>query len=188
MIKVIEKQNMEMRLNWQMFTGAISEGIIDDIVAQVDKIEQAKTFNDADKRSRSSRISWIDDKRVLNLLYDYVNTANFNAFNVHIFKKASVQYTEYHADEDGHYDWHHDINWNENNGLDRKLSVTVQLSNPDEYEGGNFEFGECQTPQQEMKTKGTVLVFPSYLRHKVSPVTKGVRKSLVAWFEGPQWR
>ena len=50
MIKVIEKQNMEMRLNWQMFTGAISEGIIDDIVAQVDKIEQAKTFNDADKR------------------------------------------------------------------------------------------------------------------------------------------
>lgn len=189
MIKVIEdKQTTDWRQNWQMFVGRINDGIINDIISEVDKTEKAKTFNNADEELRSSRVSWITDKRVLNLLHDYVEIANRNAFNVHVYKSASLQYTEYHANENGHYDWHHDINWNENNGLDRKLSVTVQLSNSDEYEGGDFEFGECQSPPKESRQKGTVLVFPSYLRHKVSPVTRGVRKSLVAWFEGPVWR
>ena len=71
---------------------------------------------------------------------------------------------------------------------DRKLSVTVQLSDPSEYEGGGFEFLECPNPDESSRKKGTVLVFPSYLKHRVLPVTKGTRKSLVAWFEGPRWK
>ena len=177
-----------MRQNWQMFVGALNNDIIDSIIPLAGNTEKAKTYNNGDERFRSSRVSWITDKRVLNLLFDYVDTANRNAFNVHVNKLAAMQYTEYHANENGHYDWHHDINWNENNGLDRKLSITVQLSNPDEYEGGDFDFDECQSPPPTIKTKGTVLVFPSYLRHRVSPVTNGIRKSLVAWFEGPKWR
>ena len=73
MIKVVEdKQITDMRQNWQMFVGGISDGIINDILSEVDKTEKAKTFNNADEAFRSSRVSWITDKRVLNLLHDYV--------------------------------------------------------------------------------------------------------------------
>ena len=107
----------------------------------------------------------------------------------HVYNVADIQFTEYLATENGHYNWHHDIDWQNNNGYDRKLSVTVQLSEPSEYEGGNFVFDEVDSPDSNiLKQKGTVLVFPSYLRHRVEPVTKGVRRSLVSWFEGPSWR
>ena len=67
-------------------------------------------------------------------------------------------------------------------------TLIIQLSDSTEYEGGDFTFSEVESPNQTSKDKGTVLVFPSYLQHKVTPVTKGERKSLVAWFEGPQWK
>jgi len=175
-----------IRQNWQMFTKAVSDTIVDDIIKIAGKTMEASTFNNSKEDVRKSRVAWINDKRILNLLYDYVDMSNRNAFKVNINKKADIQFTEYLATEGGHYNWHHDIDWNRNDGLDRKLSVTVQLSNPAEYEGGDFTFNECESPTQS-KEKGTVLIFPSYLQHKISPVTKGTRRSLVAWFEGSKW-
>lgn len=177
-------------INWQMYPKAIPDDIIDDIIASVGETEKASIFSDNPDDVRKSRVAWLDNNiKVLNLLYDYVNASNQEAFHFNIFKKANIQYTEYHGSESGHYDWHHDIFWERNDGLNRKLSVTIQLSNPDEYEGGNFEFNEVLNPDiNTLKEKGTVLVFPSYLRHRVTPVTEGVRRSLVAWFEGPKWR
>jgi PKHD-type hydroxylase len=66
----------------------------------------------------------------------------------------------------------------------RKLSLVCQLSDPSEYEGGELQIntGEIFTPE---KQKGTVILFPSYLLHRVTPVTKGTRRSLVLWIEGP---
>jgi len=66
-----------------------------------------------------------------------------------------------------------------------------QLSSPEEYEGGEFEMQplHLNAPAQEhLRTQGTVLVFPSFVVHKVNPITKGTRHSLVAWMEGPKWR
>ena len=163
-----------MRSLWQAWEAGLSGDIVDKIISLAGEAKEATTFNGAGSETRQSRVSWL--------------TGNQAAFGAHIFKKADVQFTEYHASEGGHYNWHHDINWNANNKLDRKLSITVQLSGPDEYEGGEFEFSECESPKDNVKAKGTVLVFPSYLQHKVKPVTSGVRKSLVAWFEGPRWR
>jgi len=177
-----------IRQNWQMFSKVISETAVDEIINIAGKTAEASTFNSSGEDVRKSRVAWIKNKRILDLLYDYVDLANRTAFNVNIYKKADIQFTEYLATEDGHYNWHHDIDWNRNDGLDRKLSVTVQLSSPDEYEGGDFSFSECESPPVELKEKGTVLVFPSYLQHRVAPVTKGTRKSLVAWFEGSKWR
>ena len=171
-----------------MFPRVVSETIVDEIIKIAGKTMEASTFNDSGADIRKSRVAWIKDPKILNLLYDYVDMANRNAFNTHIYKKADIQFTEYLATEGGHYNWHHDIDWNRNDGLDRKLSVTVQLSSPDEYEGGDFSFSECESPPVQLKEKGTVLIFPSYLKHKVNPVTKGIRKSLVAWFEGPKWK
>ena len=77
--------------------------------------------------------------------------------------------------------------WLAGTGQDRKLSVTVQLSKTEDYEGGDLEFEDVQT-SADFRAQGTVLVFPSYLRHRVHPVTSGIRYALVAWFFGPQWR
>ena len=70
--------------------------------------------------------------------------------------------------------------------------MTIQLSDSDEYEGGDFEFDNdilANPPDKNiLREKGRVLIFPSFLPHKVNPVTKGIRKSLVTWIEGPAWR
>jgi PKHD-type hydroxylase len=97
-----------------------------------------------------------------------------------------MQVTEYCGEQGGYYHWHHDVQWNGQAVSDRKLSVTVQLSGADEYEGGDFEFDEVKT-NADFRSKGTVLVFPSYLRHRIHPVTSGTRCALVAWFFGPRW-
>ena len=179
-----------MRNSWQLWSGALTDEIVDNIIREGGETTQASTFNSGGADVRSSKVSWLTNKKwILDLLFDYANIANQAAFNAHIYKRAEIQFTEYHASENGHYSWHHDIDWNRSDGLDRKLSITVQLSSPEEYEGGAFSFSEVQSPDEaSSKKKGTILVFPSYLQHSVSPVTSGVRKSLVAWFEGPTWR
>jgi len=137
---------------------------------------------------RSSRIKWLTPyKWVGEELYSrYILPANRDVFGVNVTPYCTVQYTEYHASERGKYDWHMDVFWGESKPFDRKLSLTLQLSDPHEYEGGDFEFENAPLPENA-KTKGSVIVFPSYLMHRVTPVTKGVRKTLVAWFEGPRW-
>jgi len=178
------------RQNWQLWTANLPDNVIDTIVTLAGETQKAKTFGGDDDSVRSSRVSWMGQHDwVRNTLFEYVNLANQNAFHFSIYNKADIQYTEYHADEKGHYGLHHDIDWSRSDGFDRKLSVTVQLSDPSEYEGGSFEFTEAETPDDVIsKPKGTVLVFPSYLQHKVNPITNGTRRSLVAWFEGPNFR
>jgi PKHD-type hydroxylase len=178
-----------MRTCWLMWEEALPEELINQIIEKAGETAEAKVFNGAVRDVRKSRVSWLkDEKWLFDILHDFADSANQQAFNTNIYKNAPMQFTEYHASEGGHYDWHHDVNWLRDDGLDRKLSVTVQLSDPSEYEGGDFEFFEAESPDPALlKKKGTVLVFPSYLRHRVSPVTKGVRRSLVSWFEGPRW-
>jgi PKHD-type hydroxylase len=183
-----------VRQNWQLYPKNVDEETIQKIinVACETETKQAATFNktETDVSIRSSRVSWLNKHEwIRQNLFQYVNHANIHVFRLNVCDMAEVQYTEYHASENGHYDFHHDIDWQRNDGFDRKISVTVQLSDPSEYEGGDFVFTETSTPEPDQaKQKGSVLVFPSYLVHKVTPVTKGVRKSLVAWFEGPQWQ
>jgi len=179
-----------VRQNWQLWSSNLPDDIIEKIVSLAGETETATTFNDGDDSIRSSRVSWMTQHDWLrNNLFEYVDFANQNSFHFNIHKQADIQFTEYHANEKGHYGLHHDVDWNSTGNFDRKISVTVQLSDPSEYEGGSFEFTETESPDIEAsKAKGTVLVFPSYLQHKVNPVTKGIRRSLVAWFQGPRWQ
>lgn len=180
-----------MRQNWLMWSGVIPDEVIQRVIECAGDTERASTFNRDDSDNiRTSRVSWLTGQDwVLNSLYDFVDEANQIAFNLNVYKKADIQFTEYYGSEGGHYSLHHDIDWNRSDGLDRKVSITVQLSDPSEYEGGAFQFSETESPDPNLsRAKGTVLVFPSYLQHAVSPVTSGIRRSLVAWFEGPKWR
>lgn len=86
----------------------------------------------------------------------------------------------------GLFDWHLDCGPGPHST--RKLSVTVQLSDDGDYEGGDFELFYSFTPNRAVRKLGSVIVFPSYVLHRVTPVTRGVRRSLVAWVSGPPFR
>lgn len=99
--------------------------------------------------------------------------------------REEIQYTEYYDNNSGGYEWHMDCGKGIQN--QRKISVTVQLSDPDEYEGGDLEFNigkEITAP----RGKGNVVIFPSFFLHRVTPVTKGTRKSFVLWVGGEPYR
>jgi PKHD-type hydroxylase len=118
----------------------------------------------------------------------FVKSSNRTNFGFDIDWMNEIQFTEYHGDTNGKYDWHHDVFWDNPAPFDRKLSIVVQLSNPDEYTGGQFEFFGCPNPGVDFMRRGSVLIFPSFFMHRVLPVTSGVRHSLVSWIEGPKFR
>ena len=95
------------------------------------------------------------------------------------------QYTVYHGNEGGHYDWHVDQGKMQNQ---RKLSFSVQVSDPSLYEGGELQTYGATDISIAPKERGTVIAFPSYVLHRVTPVTAGTRKSIVAWTSGPKFR
>ena len=94
------------------------------------------------------------------------------------------QYMVYHDTERGHFDWHMDT------GLlpPRKLSLTLQLSEPSAYEGGDFQFNTGTVILPAPRERGVAIVFPSHIIHRVTPVTKGLRKAIVAWLTGPEFK
>jgi len=186
---------------WQHFEEAMDYDLIDrlnGVAKEKYELRQATTFNVEDfsaedleimLKARSSKVAWMDDDVELrNILWGYTTMANASAFGLDVTPMTSIQYTQYSAEENGHYDWHNDVDWAEDRAFSRKLSIIAQLSDPSEYEGGDFEFSEVENPPVDFKRKGSILVFPSYLTHRITPVTEGVRASVVAWFEGPKWR
>ena len=94
------------------------------------------------------------------------------------------QFLVYRDTEGGHYDWHLD----RGREAPRKLSLTIQLTDPSRYEGCELEFniggGTLSTP----RSRGHVIAFPSYMIHRVTPITSGVRKAIVAWVTGPEFK
>jgi PKHD-type hydroxylase len=148
------------------------------------------------KKTRNSNIIWMNERWIYKEIQPYVEMANKNAgWNFDVNSSEFCQFTKYSLNQ--HYEWHQDC-WEkpyENtdpflNGKVRKLSVTVNLSNPDDYEGGQLEFDfKNNNPNKKNKPvicegiapKGSLVVFPSFVWHRVKPVTKGVRYSLVIW-------
>lgn len=114
--------------------------------------------------------------------------ANANAFGFDLAGFHEVQFTEYNADNSGTYGWHEDLNWTKNTPFDRKMSMVIQLSKPDDYTGGKLEFAHDPLKEGQFSNQGDVIFFPSFNRHRVTPVKLGVRYSLVTWFVGPKFR
>jgi predicted 2-oxoglutarate/Fe(II)-dependent dioxygenase YbiX len=99
--------------------------------------------------------------------------------------EANVQLARYDSTDRGFYDWHTDFA-----GLRplRKISISIQLSRPEDYEGGDLELLYGNSPQRLDRARGAFLAFPSFMLHRVTPVTRGTRWSLVAWILGTRWR
>ncbi len=142
-----------------------------------------------DTKTRTSHISWIPFNKMPEMystLEQIVNKTNNNHFGFEGVKiTEQAQYTEYPAG--GFYDWHIDsdiVGMNE--PPVRKISMTCLLSHESEFEGGGLELmsdGKIARPKQ-----GQAIFFASFIRHRVVPITKGIRRSLVMWFGGPSFR
>lgn len=117
-------------------------------------------------------------------IFNFIYGINNEKFKFNLTEISSrIQYTEYDESYQGHYDWHVDVGLNIHST--RKLSIVIQLSDPLEYEGGELQINAGGPITTCDKTKGTIITFPSFVLHRVTPVTKGTRRSLVLWISGP---
>ena len=214
---------MNLEHNYYYFQSALPHRVCDDIMryGKRQKTEKAVTGiveNKEDKnltkkdlkniqKKRKSDIVWLSDNWIYKEIHPFINEANKRAgWGFEWDFSEACQFTKYGVGQ--HYGWHCD-SWNkpynkpefkDMHGKIRKLSVTISLTDPDEYEGGNLEFDfrnqvdwennkeqgikECI----EIRPKGSIIVFPSFVWHRVSPVTKGTRYSLVIWSLGKPFK
>jgi PKHD-type hydroxylase len=141
------------------------------------------------KEVRDSKISWLYPSDDLDWVYrkltDVVLNLNerFFKFDIYGFIEG-FQFTHYQAPS-GKYKKHVDKIMN---GYIRKLSLSIQLSDPNSYEGGDLVLYDGDSPILIPKEQGKLILFPSYTLHEVKPITKGERYSLVAWITGPQFK
>ena len=131
-----------------------------------------------DYNIRNSRIAWIHPNTETHWLFSrailiFKNSMPFNALQ-------SMQFTVYDS-KGSHYDWHRDIGSGDNIAKARINVAVLQLSSPSEYKGGVLQIKHEDTIIDVMKTKGMVTTFPIQLEHRVTPVTSGVRKTLIMW-------
>ena len=182
-------------LNWYWFELGFSEEEVEIIHRLSTNFEsqEAITFSGSAENNqiRKSKVKWLGEQyQATHWIYDklmgFAKEANSALWNFDLFSTVdSIQYTEYY-EGGGHYDYHVDLG--PGTASHRKISIVVQLSDPSEYEGGDFEILKGPSPEVLPKNKGATILFPSYLLHRVTPVTKGLRRSLVIWIGGNSLR
>jgi PKHD-type hydroxylase len=189
--KAVFPQKQVDLLNWYWF----SSGFSNEEIEKIHKVAANFEYSDAtifgtqsdQLEIRKSKIKWLGEtyqatEWIYDKLIEFATIANRELWNFDLMSTVdSIQYTEYH-EGGGHYDYHVDLG--PGTASHRKISIIVQLSDPSEYEGGDFEIVKGPTPEVLPKNKGAVILFPSYLLHRVTPITKGTRRSLVIWIGG----
>jgi len=149
--------------------------------------------NSVDQTIRSGKVGWMPlndgTKDIWNRLTEVISHVNSNFFHFDLrgcYEPA--QLTLYNSDNKSHYNWHVDSAPSDRSAP-RKLSMSLLLSDPSEFEGGQLQVKPTDdNPITLTEAKGRAHFFPSYVLHRVTPVTKGVRKSLVLWVGGPEFK
>jgi PKHD-type hydroxylase len=191
--------------NFWYFEQALSKSFVDMIIEICEKEKKKQAEIDVekgnvDKAKRDCIVSWTNDQQIYNIINPFIHTANQNAgWNFEIDWNETCQYTIYNKSQ--FYGYHTDTftkpykERGENlNGKVRKLSMTLQLTDQSEYEGGDFYFkyltpkGVVEEKVDKAKKIGTIIIFPSFVWHQVTPITKGTRKSLVCWTLGKPFK
>lgn len=177
-----------------------------------DQMKDSRLEGDAlNKEKRNSKNTWVPTTDWIGgFIWHYIERANRENFlyDLHCIDGESMQYTKYEKGE--FYGWHNDAGLathykpvsvgnradgltqdylNERVEMVRKLSFVLQLSDPDDYEGGNLQLlDEGGKSYIAPRKRGTIILFDSRTQHRVLKVRKGVRKSLVGWTVGPRWK
>lgn len=172
--------------------GFLSDAEIDRLVAEhVPLISEGKLgFGNTDADVRRSQVVFLGMEDKYRWLYERMWVAaqecNRLFFCVDIKGvEANIQLARYDSADQGFYTWHTDFA-----GVRplRKISISIQLSRAEDYEGGDLELMYGSQPQKLDRARGTFIAFPSFMLHRVTPVTRGTRWSLVAWILGERWR
>jgi len=160
------------------------------------KPEQAKVGGGKggkhDTKKRVTTISWIPFKKMpemYKVIENQISKVNLNHFMFDGIRLTEpAQFTEY--PKGGFYDWHMDLNAFGQNGEHpiRKISMTCLLSDPSEFTGGDLMFSDSGKQEPFKLKQGQAMFFASFMQHKVAPVKKGIRRSLVMWFGGPPFK
>lgn len=169
----------------------IPDCVCDTLVQSYSDWKQAIVHNNelvnSSRKLRESDVTWIKDPFWMTSFFKIMSDINeVSGLNFNIQRVENLQLTRYVAPA-GHYDFHMDGNGyilRKEDGLTRRLSMSVLLNDPSEFEGGDFIFHVGAEPYSVDMGKGDIIVFPSYNLHKVSQVTKGTRYSLVVWALG----
>lgn len=153
---------------------------------------------DLKEEIRKSKVSFYNRNVNTNWFFEKINQViedvNEHHFNFILNGYTTFQYTEYHSSELGKYDFHMDVVLGKGSTADqfltRKLSLIMMLNDPmNDFEGGDFLIADSgDEPTKVEFKKGRIILFPSFIIHKVTPVTKGIRKTLVTWVLGPKFR
>ena len=177
-----------------------------------EQMGDSRLMGDAlNKDKRNSQNAWVPTNHWLGgFMWHYISRANRENFlyDLRCVDGESMQYTQYGVGQ--FYSWHNDAGIagaykpatvgnrsdglaqdfvNENIELVRKLSFVLQLSDPDDYEGGNLQLlDESGASYFAPRKRGTVILFDSRTQHRVLPVKSGLRKSIVGWTVGPRWK
>lgn len=189
---------MPMRDLWQMWEASIPHSVID--LLEIEGSEQARlntqvgVVSDHEQLDSLRHGDYRDASKIpgiQNLILEYVNQANENAFRFDIEKLGTITYTNYgkYPDLGGNAKhWHMDTTFHHNLRYTRKLTVHIQMSDSDESVGGDFLFKWAEQPDPvALRKKGTVLIFPSYLEHKITKVTQGQYRNITAFVLGSHW-
>jgi PKHD-type hydroxylase len=179
--------------NYYWFNGGFTSDEVDKIIEDAKEYPFIKALvvdEENTDKFRKSNIKWLpfDSKWewVIDRIMSQVVEANNTIWNFDL--KAiidNIQYTEYDGNG-GHYDWHLDIG--PGSISHRKISIVIQLSDPDDYVGGDLEIMIGSDHTKIPRGKGNVVIFPSFLLHRVVPLISGNRKSLVLWVGGGQYK
>tara|TARA_B100000085_G_scaffold285190_1_gene320364 strand:- start:1428 stop:2006 length:579 start_codon:yes stop_codon:yes gene_type:complete len=172
--------------------------LMDEMVKYCDNLHYEKAeigkSRTVDLTQRNAGISWIPwDSWIPGVIHNIMISANLSYFNYDLeYFESRIQSTLYTGEDSSHYTWHVDDSQSfslNNKQHERKLSCSLILSDPDEYEGGELQFSYYKSFFKTLKPpKGTAVIFPSWLPHRVRPVKSGTRKSLVAWMHGPAFK
>ena len=174
----------------------LSNEVLDVIESYTDSLEyeNSRLVSGINSDRRKSKNAWIDPNNWISAIaYNAIINANLQYFNYDIGNIwESVQVTVYNEDH-SHYEWHCDnVDVREVQSIptERKLSCSFLLSDPDDYDGGELQFNLSHNKffKSVKPKRGIIYVFPSWIPHRVRPVTRGVRKSIVAWMSGPLFK
>ena len=143
-------------------------------------LEEGKITGDkVDHSIRNTRIAWIHPNTETHWLFDRAIVIFSSSLSFNMLQ--SMQYTVYRGEDNSHYTWHRDIGTGDKIMRARVNVGIVQLSSPSDYVGGVLQLKHENKIIDVMKTKAVVTTFPIDMLHRVSPVTSGVRKTLIMW-------
>ena len=179
--------------NYYWFNGGLTSEEVDKIVEDAKEYPFVKALvvdEENTDKFRKSNIKWLPFESkwdwVIDKIMSQVVEANDTIWKFDLNSVIdNIQYTEYEGNG-GHYDWHLDIG--PGSISHRKISIVVQLSDPEEYVGGDLEIMTGSDHTKIPRGKGNVIIFPSYLLHRVVPLISGNRKSLVLWVGGGHYK